>query len=408
MGLLDLLGLQAPQQSQGDSLNPVPFSTETGAPGLDFINNERNRQMTMSAQSQRQAVVKDAIAKYQAGDMKGAFASLGILNPEGLSKDVSQLANAGDIQKGKVGGELSAQTQYGANPAQLATIQGKYGVEAAQTKANAALNKPVIRKDPNAATGFSAIYPNRVNPLDGYQGQGQPAQSSTTPASQAKPADQGQKAPQLRPNQDISSEGKVITLSPQQQSVIKDARKTFDSETKDIVKGLDAAHQGLTMVNDPSLRGVEALERLRILRSVVQSRISNQEFQAFGGDMGAMTNLQSKLQKLQDGTLTPEMRTIYQNILSTTEKALSSQYDQHLTNAVERNPEVDSLVLKKHLVGSGPTVYQALIKKVKELPPDLQGLYNEAHDKSSSKDPQEQAKAKAALKVFATKYGIQP
>lgn len=363
------------------SLEGLALAGQVNNQSADQINDASN-------QFKLQAVASQASDLAKQGDFQGAYSLLFKARPDLAEKILPQMAQtspqlAQSLAQSKENGSLQSQGALGSGsiPVQVAKINAQAKLAAEKNKSS----DTVVRNDINSPTGQSI-----TNKKTGVK------QYATMSGLPNKPDE----TPQLRPNEDINSEGKKIMLSPEQQKVIKESRKTFDSETKDIVKGLDAAHQGSTMVNNPDLKGVEALERLRVLRSVVQNRISQQEFQAFGGDMGLVTNLENKLQKLKDGKLTPEMRQIYTNILDVTQKALSSQYDQHLKNAVERNPEVDPLILKKRLVGSsGPSVYQAVTKKVGQLPPDAQALFNWAHDNPGPK-------ADSYLKQLNQKYNL--
>lgn len=345
----------------------------------DKVNDQMQTQL-------RQQAAQSASTLFQQGDVKGAIGALAKVDPDHAAQMFGQFqqfdpSSAGALSQaqaqGTTQGKFNVETPAGANPRQLEDAKLKAML---QKQATLPSNQ-VVRADPNSPTGFSII--NKQT--------GQTTETSKSPLVQT--ADQ---PPQLRPNEDINSNGEKVMLNPNQQKIIKETRKSFDEETKDLVKGLEAAHQGAIMVNE-NVPGAEPLERLRVLKSVVQQKMSNQEFQAFGTNFGAVADLEQRLEKIKTGKMTPEIQKDYLKIIGIMGSALDQEYDQHLKNAVERNPEVDPLILKKRLVGSGPTAYQAIIKHVETLPPEDQAAFNWAHDNST--DP----RAKAILQRLTPK-----
>jgi hypothetical protein len=342
----------------------------------------------------KENAAKQASDLFTKGDIKGAYGVLIKADPTNagaLLHDIAQYDPelAKGIAKAHKVGELEGQTPFGSNPAQIQQLQNEGALAVARAKTTGK-EKPVIRKDPDSPSGFSTFQGNNkyfINQMGEVIGQGPDA--SAAPATQEQP-----KQPKLAPNQDIGADGKPVTLAPTQSKAIDQIKKTFASDTKDLVKGIEAAQQGsdLTQLNIP---GFEALERLRILRGVMGgSRIAQQEFQATGQDMGAINDLENKLSKLGGQGMSPEVQKLYLRVSQATLRGLSKEYDQKLKNTLETAPgSVDQFVLKKRLMGSGPTVYQNVVQKVQQLPGQDQAAVNWAHDNPT--DP----RAKAILKA---------
>lgn len=331
--------------------------------------------------NERKDVIKSASAKWMAGDLKGALGDLAAIDPSVISGPAEKLMTVlnpdvqGKVKEAEKTGELSAQTDYGSNPRQLldASIAGgKFNDK----------NKPIIRKSDRSPSGFSTFQNGKEIFID----------AAGTPIGQG-PDDSEHSMP-VKPNlaigQDVDSSGQIITLSPAQQKAIKDTRKSFDSETKEIVKGMNDAYQAVKMI-DENVPGSQAVEKLRLLRSITP-RINQQEFQAYGKGQGVATMIENAMSEAAGQGMSAQTQQNMKAITQITLKNLSDEYDTALKNHVEKTPEVDALILKKRLASSGPTVYQGIAKKVEQLPPQDQAAFNWAHDNAS--DP----RAKAILK----------
>ncbi len=329
-----------------------------------------------------------AAQQFKAGDRQGAYATLMGSNPEFGAQLMPQLQKmdptlAGSLQKSVTAGEQSALNEAGNGAAQVAGIKAK----------NAAASRPVVRADKNSPTGFSLLNPadGSVTPVENY------GSENSVKALAAKDFKSNEQKPEgtqikpealkLRPNEDIDSSGNKILLSPSQQKSIQDTQKQFSSSTKDMVKGINDMHTAVDMINQ-NQPGGQTLEKLRMLRAITP-RINQQEFSAFGKGQGVATMIDNAITEAAGKGMSAESQKNMKAIAGITLKNLSAEYDQTLQNTIETHPEVDPLVLKKRLAGSGPTPYQAIVKKVQALPPGDQGAFNWAHDNAS--DPRAQA-----------------
>ncbi len=321
---------------------------------------------------------------FQSGDIKGALSTMAKVDPDHVANLIQTFQQGdpntqGALKQAEVGGQMTAEHPFESTPGDVAHIGADARIAAAEARTKQVEDQIKYTTDPLSGLKFAANKKGaiqgflgadgKLHSMDDIQGRAE-QQAATSKASGEKP--------KLLANQDIDSTGQVVTILPAQQKIIKETRKTFDSETKDIVKGLEAAHQAQSMI-EANNAGGEPLERLRLLRTV-SPRPTQQEFQALGMDMGAVDSLENKLQKIATGKMTPAIQKDYLAIVNLMSSKLSQEYDQRLKNTVEKTPEVDSLILKKRLAGSGPTVYQAVAKKVSQLPAKDQAAFNWAHD----------------------------
>lgn len=350
---------------------------------------------------QRQQAASKAAELFKSGDIKGALSTMAAVDPEHVGQLIQQFqANDPTSQQsinqakaqGAEQGQFNVTTPYGSNPRQLldASLAGKQSV-AQITSANKPSNK-VVKADPNSPSGYT-IVDKQAGSYSPVQVPNLPQSKDNMVADAGPGGPEGKPKPNLRPNQDIDSNGQIVTITPGQRKLIESSRKAFDSDTKELVKGLESVDQAKKLI-DENVPGFEALEKLRLLRTV-SPRPSQQEFQAVGLDMGAINSLENKLSKVGGQGMTPDVQNLYRRVVSVMEKSLTRDYDAKLQNAVGRNPEVDPLILKKHLSSGGPTSIQRLNSAVSSLSPQDQAAFNFAHD--NPKDP----RAKAIMEHLA-------
>lgn len=346
----------------------------------EVVNQSADQINDVSNQLRLQGIASQASDLAKQGDFQGAYGLLFKARPDLAAQILPQMEKsnpqlAQSLIKSHTVGQLEGQTEFGSNPRQLldASMAGKLAI--AQNKASP--SDTVVRNDPNSPTGYSLI-----NKKSGQK------QNATQAGLPDKQVDESTKVPQLRPNEDINSEGKKVMLSPEQQKVIKETRKTFDSETKDIVKGIDASNQALELINK-NIPGSGTIEKLRLLRGVVQGRINQQEFTAFGKGQGILNSIDNAISEAKGNGMSSKVQDLMRQMATVAVNLQEKEYEQHLKNAVERNPEVDPLILKKRLMGSGPTIHQALVKQIDKLPPEDQAAVNWAHDNPN--DPRAKA-----------------
>lgn len=360
-------------------------------------------------QGVRQQAAAQAAELFKAGDIKGALLSIAKVDPDHAANIISGFQQHLDTNsildrslaqsQGKTQGTFNVTTPNGSNPRQL--LDAKLAGEAAKTAKKGDETTSTFTDKLSGLTGFKS----KSGKILGYVGpdghlhapeelKGITPKTKTTATDTAVadtttgevPTTTPEK-PKLLPNQDVNSDGQVVTIEPTQRKIIDQARKSFDTETKDIVKGLDASTQALELINK-NIPGSGTLEKLRLLRGVVQGRINQQEFQAFGKGQGILNQIDNAISEAEGKGMSPKVQDLMRQMATVAVDLQMKEYDQHLQNAVERNPEVDPLILKKRLAGSGPTVIQSMTKKIAELPPQDQAAFNWAH--SNPKDPKAQ------------------
>lgn len=359
----------------------------------------------MSDRLNKQDAAKKAADQYKSGDVQGAYATMMQASPDWAEKMIGQGADRnpnlqGDLTNAKMGGQLGAQDDYGSTPRELTDAQGEWALKAAGLRAKtASMGRPRVAPDKNSPTGFSLLNPadGSVIPVEGY---GLPAGAS--PAQQS--GDQGQKAQQpqqqplkLRSNEEIDSTGNKVMLSPRQLDDIKNIQKQFTTSQKDNIKAiqeLDAA-DSMIKANTP---GSGTTEKLRILKGVVQGRISQQEFAAFGNGMGVGTVIENAASEAAGKGMSAQTQKNLQSIVDLAKRKATGEFDAGLQNTLDTAPSgLDRMILKKRLMGSGPTAYQQTLNKVNSLPPEDQAAINWAHDNPN--DP----RAQKILQQFGNK-----
>lgn len=335
----------------------------------------------------KQKAAQLAAEQFKSGDMKGSIGTLLASDPEHAANFLKGLVAMdpnlqGALAQSKTAGALKAQNELGSGSIAVTVA----GINAAAKKD--AGNRPVIRASSISPSG-QTITENGVTRFTELAGD---QVASGEAAKNSKP---------LQSFQDVDSNGMIVSLTKDQRDTIKDARKSFDGETKELVKAIDSAHQAQIYI-DKNIPMSGTIEKLRLLKSVVQGRVTNQELQQMGTDLGVFDQAANQLSIKGGKGMSKGVQDKLRQIVDIALKTTTQEYDQRLKNAVERNPNIDSLILKKRLVGSsGPTVYQDLTKKVEQLPPDAQALFNWAHDHPD--DP----KAAGYIQQLHDKFGLQ-
>lgn len=196
----------------------------------NLTNGIANQTMQTAAFQQRQQAAQKASQLYQAGDLKGAYATL-MADPGFAEKFGPQISAmvpefGQQIKQGQETGQLQAETPFGSNPNQLENLRGQYQVEAA--KARNSSGRPKVVKDPNSPTGFSVTSPDgTVMPVENY----------TTPSGQAEaPASGSQQSAGPKP------------LAPQAQGELNKTIRELDKDPQ--MKDLNTEINGLQQVKD--------------------------------------------------------------------------------------------------------------------------------------------------------------
>lgn len=358
--------------------------------GLANLASLQKAQLDQTQQQSRIDAAKQAADLFKQGDIKGALGAMAAVDPDHVGNYIKQYQDSDPStqqslkqaqSQGATQGEYNVTTPAGANPRQLLDQQGANQLAVAQAKAKAMGSKPRVLKDPNSPTGFTVVSPDgTAMPIDNYNGDAAAAAQKTQKQDQSA---EEPKAPKLRPNEDIDSNGQKVLLSPEQQKTINTARKSFDSDTKEIVKGLDAAEKSIQLI-DTNTPGARTVEALTTLKSAIGGRVGQQEFQAYGKGMGIINQINNAISEAEGKGMSPETQKFMSRLVRTSAEVLGKEFDSHLQNTIERTPEVDPLILKKRLVGShGPSAYKAVADKVSKLPPEDQAAFNWAHDNPS-------------------------
>lgn len=343
--------------------------------------------------------------QYQAGDTQGAMASL-MSNPAFAGQIAGNLQNTDpNLANNMEGSKLGALHDYNSTPGDVAEIN-----------ARAKMNKPALRADKNSPSGFSWFGPEgstyatqpelrqfngQSSPTDSAKAVMAPDTSIPTNAS-GMPAGAPSAAPTPKPiklqaNEEIGSDGNVLQLSPRQLDDIKGIQKTFNTSQKDNIKAINDLSQASDYI-DKNIPGSGAIEKLRILKGVVQGRINQQEFAALGKGQGLEATFENAASEAAGKGMGKQTQQDLKDIVNLALTKATGEYDQGLQNAVDTAPgSIDKMVLKKRLAGSGPTMHQALINRINQLPPEDQAAINWAHDNMN--DP----RAQAILKQFGTK-----
>lgn len=130
------------------SITPTTAPAPTPLPGLNILNQWATQVRNDQVAKQRSAVVQQAIAQYKAGDIKGAFGTMGVLNPEGFGKAVNEQATAGPIAEETVRGQQKALSETGSTAGQLAEVNNEARLQAAEMRGEQnAKNKAESAKD---------------------------------------------------------------------------------------------------------------------------------------------------------------------------------------------------------------------------------------------------------------------
>jgi hypothetical protein len=403
-----------------------------------------------------QAAAQKAVELYKQGDIRGAYGTLMQADPAFAQKIAPQLTQidpelAGQLTQSKEEGQLGGQTKFGSNPNQIHTMDNANALEIAKINAAAHVkaaqakndaNEWTVRSDPTSPTGFSRVSKRsgekqfinlQGEPIGGAetpaqaapkQATAQPGQSTTQPVDpNAKPQAPGQQPAEAPPkpalipgakdpnskatNAFIDSNGKSVLLAPNQMKALDTSAKEFDKETKDLTKAINDGHQALQFIQKNNA-GTQTVEKLRLLKSVVSGRINQQEFAAFGTGNGILANIENAISEASGKGMGPQVQN---NMLRLAKVALdltTKEYDQALKNRVERTASqgIDPLIVKRRLIGSGPTPYQDALKQIETLPPQAQGLYSWVHDNIDSKDPAVRAQAQKYQQSLQKKYGF--
>lgn len=380
--------------------------------GLNAVRGLQQGVLDDQNQQKRQEAALNAAELFKNGDIKGAIGTLAAVDPAHAATMLGLLGkiDPGSVQalsqaksEGSTQGTYNVTTPAGANPRQLldAKLAGAKDVAGIKAKSTSDSTQTFTDKT-SGLTGFKSksgkilgfIGPDgelhAPDELNGVKEQKQKDKNSNLVADasgQTLSPDQQQK-PKLLPNQDIDSNGNTVAITPVQRKIIDSARKEFSTDTKELTKSIDNLTQAQRNIQD-NIPGQGTIEKLRILKGVVSGRINQQEFQAFGKGQGLVNQIDNAISEAAGKGMSPKVQQLMSQMVNAALDVTSQEYDQHLKNAVDKNPDVDPLILKKRLASGGPTLHQAIVSKVSSLPATDQAAFNWAHDNPN--DPRSKA-----------------
>jgi hypothetical protein len=359
----------------------------------------------------RKVAAAQAAAYYKQGDIRSAYSVLMQKDPEFAAKIAPDLTRidpdlAGQLKQNVTEGELTGQTKFGSNPAQLEDIRGKYAVQAAQAKANAAANS--VSTVTNKASGDTVLKNkkgeiigvmdanNQVRPINEAAKIAKSEDSTSTKTSAPKSA--------LAPDQEQMPDGSVIRLNTNQIKGLNKDTESFNKDTKDLTKSINNAELGRELILK-NIPGTKVVEQLRILKGAVESgRVAVQEVQALGGKEGVATQLETAMAEAAGKGMGP---TTQQNMLRLADAVRSygmDEYRQILHQRAAQTAEkqkVDPAIVIKRLAPEMPTPIQQRLQDIQNLPPLDQQAIDWAHQtllKTKNDDPNYQ-KAIQILKM---------
>lgn len=339
---------QQPAPQSLSSLSPAPalsapgsMSTDTGYAGLNVFNQFTNTLQNDKYTQQKQALAQQAAAQYKSGDVRGAFATLGIADPQALMQQAGKEGGAQPEAYGTMSGKLQADKEFGQLPTQIAEAKAKNVAGGAFKDINLeAPDGTVIKAKMNKGTG--KLYDLSGEEMSAAQLQGMKAGFAPTvavnPNTKAHEiVSKGGKSKDVHESGapvEVGTNGQAIILTPKQNDGLIKETDTWNKDKNNMdlltqINSLDKAKQSI--VNNAP--GGQILEQMRLIRGM-SPRPAVQEVMALNKGSGWQTELENMISEAQGKGMTPQLQKNMLSMVETFQNANLDEYNQALHSRV--------------------------------------------------------------------------